>query len=399
MLAYRNAPIGTVATGDDSQQLRDRLFTTYVQEMLTRRRNDQHSARQTVRRLAFLAQYTKLHSQTVFTPELLDRFAVLWFLPGRLSSPTMRSSLACGMVGALMLGTTGLAAYGWRGGLAGAVIGAAVGLLSFERIDTSTLSFNLLRRDQELTPMTFTGIPRPPAHPGVSDQTARNPKERRIRDWVLDVLIGASELGDNPGALWVTVGAAVAAGVLLGGPGNLVMIVTYGAATAVAVLTAVSLCNGWGYLVRDLQAATARERSREVPGPIARAVIRGGLLAALVVALATPILPGLLVAWLVSSADGVRFAAVVAVGAAMLTLVWLGGFAVVEQVMVRLTLRKLDLAPLPLRPFLDYATQCLFLRQVGDGYLFVHLSLLEFFADMWRLDDVPAERLDELAPS
>jgi hypothetical protein len=46
--------------------------------------------------------------------------------------------------------------------------------------------------------------------------------------------------------------------------------------------------------------------------------------------------------------------------------------------MVRLTLRKRDLAPLPLRPFLDYATQCLFLRQVGDGYLFVHLSLLEF---------------------
>lgn len=66
--------------------------------------------------------------------------------------------------------------------------------------------------------------------------------------------------------------------------------------------------------------------------------------------------------------------------------------------MVRLTLRKLDLAPLPLRPFLDYATQCLFLRQVGDGYLFVHLSLLEFFADMWELDDVAAERLDALAP-
>jgi hypothetical protein len=56
------------------------------------------------------------------------------------------------------------------------------------------------------------------------------------------------------------------------------------------------------------------------------------------------------------------------------------------------------LAPLPLRPFLDYATQCLFLRQVGDGYLFAHLSLLEFFADMWRSGDVPAERLDALVP-
>jgi hypothetical protein len=135
-----------------------------------------------------------------------------------------------------------------------------------------------------------------------------------------------------------------------------------------------------------------------VPSPLARAVLRRGLLAAPLVALVTPILPGLLVAWPGTSVDGYRFAAVVTVGAAMLTLVWLGGFAVVEQAMVRLTLRKLDLAPLPLRPFLDYATQCLFLRQVGDGYLFVHLSLLEFFAAMGDLNDVPGERLDELAP-
>lgn len=58
----------------------------------------------------------------------------------------------------------------------------------------------------------------------------------------------------------------------------------------------------------------------------------------------------------------------------------------------------MDRAPLSLRPFLDYATQCLFLRQVSDGYLFAHLSLLEFFADMWCYDDVPAERLDALVP-
>ncbi len=397
VLAYRDAPVGTVATSDDSQQLRDRLFATYLRTMLARRRSDRHSARQTVRRLAFLADYMQGHRQTVFTPELLDRLAVPWSWGGHLSSPTTRSSLACGMVGALILGAAGLVAYGWRGGLAGAVIGAAVGLPCYERIDTSEFRFNLRSRDQEPTP-AFRGLPQPPADTGVSDQRARNPKERRIRDWVLDVSFGGSELRDYPGALWVTAGATVAAGVLLGGPDGLVTIVTYGAATAVAVLTAVSLCIGCGYPVRDLQAATIRERSREVPSPLARAVIRRGLLAALMVALVTPVLPGLLVAWLVSSADGVRFVAVVAVGAAILTLVWLGGFAVVEQAMVRRELRRLDLAPLPLRPFLDYATQCLFLRQVGDGYLFVHLSLLEFFAEMWDLDDVPIERLDALAP-
>lgn len=125
--------------------------------------------------------------------------------------------------------------------------------------------------------------------------------------------------------------------------------------------------------------------------------MRGGVLAAPVVTLATPILAGLLVAWWSTIANGFRFAAVLAVGAAMLTLVWLGGYAMVEQAMVRRALRRLDLAPLPLAPFLDYATQRLFLRQVGDGYLFVHLSLLEFFAELWSLGDVPAERLDVLA--
>ena len=69
VLAYRNAPIGAVATGDDSRQLRDRLFTTYVRTMLTRRCNDRYSAWQTVRWLAFLANRVKPGNQTVFTPE------------------------------------------------------------------------------------------------------------------------------------------------------------------------------------------------------------------------------------------------------------------------------------------------------------------------------------------
>ncbi|MCA1600844.1 MAG: hypothetical protein LC776_04060, partial [Acidobacteria bacterium] len=202
------------------------------------------------------------------------------------------------------------------------------------------------------------------------------------------------------GAVTVAGIAAPTVGLLLGSSDGLVSALTYGygIATTVAMLTAIMLCWGWCFIVVETQAMVPRERSGEVPSPFARAVMRRGLPAALGVALLTPIVPGLLVAWPGASTDGIRFAAVVAVGAAMLALVWLGGFGVVEQAMVRRQLRKLDLAPLPLRPFLDYATQCLFLRQVGDSYLFVHVSLLEFFAGMWELDDVPRERLDELVP-
>lgn len=57
---------------DDAQQLRDRLFATYVRTMLTRRRSSQHSAQQTIRRLAFLAGRMRRHSETVFAPGMLD---------------------------------------------------------------------------------------------------------------------------------------------------------------------------------------------------------------------------------------------------------------------------------------------------------------------------------------
>ncbi|MDQ4011050.1 MAG: hypothetical protein M3228_10250 [Actinomycetota bacterium] len=67
----------------------------------------------------------------------------------------------------------------------------------------------------------------------------------------------------------------------------------------------------------------------------------------------------------------------------------LGGYALVEQVMVRRELTRRGVAPLPLRPFLDYAVGCSLLRQVGDSYLFVHLSLREYFAAMWLDHDVP----------
>lgn len=77
---------------------RDRLFATYVRTLLARRRSKQHSARQTVRWLAFLADRMQRESRTVFTLELLNKDAVL-FWTGRFVPPTERSSLICGLAG------------------------------------------------------------------------------------------------------------------------------------------------------------------------------------------------------------------------------------------------------------------------------------------------------------
>jgi hypothetical protein len=61
-----------------------------------------------------------------------------------------------------------------------------------------------------------------------------------------------------------------------------------------------------------------------------------------------------------------------------------------EQWLVRRRLARDGVVPRPLRPFLDYAVQCLFLRDVGDGYIFVHRELLEFFADRLTTSDAQA---------
>jgi len=311
--------------------LRDRLFSTYVRTMLIRRRSAQHSSRQTLRRLAFLAAQMRDESQTVFTLELLDEYAV----PGVVyrfgyRSPTRSTTGICGLASGLMLGVAGMLAYDWPGGLTGAVIGFAVELPSLQPINSWEFRYQRTSH-REL------------------QWTARRPRYR-----LLDIPDnGFKSLLQTPVSLRLAAGGGALAGVLLGWSGGLFASVVYGVATAVTMLTAVTLCLGYSYRILREQPVEPRDGSGEIPSPIARAVLQSGLFATPVVTLVTPIVPGLLVAWMGTAADGVRFAALAAVGAAIFSLSWLGGFGVVEQAMVRRELRKQDLAPLPLRPFLD----------------------------------------------
>lgn len=34
--------------------------------------------------------------------------------------------------------------------------------------------------------------------------------------------------------------------------------------------------------------------------------------------------------------------------------------------------------------FLDYATERIFLRKVGGGYIFIHRLLQDYFAELWE---------------
>lgn len=338
--------------------------------MLARRPHARHSARHTVRRLALYAGKMTRNHATVFNPEALNGYTVE---ASAARSVMVRSACVCMAAGGVMLGLVGFLSYGWRGGLAGAIVGAEAGLPFRFHLDSANLAINAFHRHREERP-TRNGL-----------------FYRRFFWGLLDMACG-----DYPEVIGVTVLGSVASGVLLGA-GSWPVGVAYGLATAIARLIAVSFCIE-GAEDRHWQHVVPRRGRVEVPSPMARAVIRRGAPVALLMALVTSIIPGLVVVWWVSGPAGLQFASVVAVAVAIYALVAFGGFALVEQWVLRRELRRSGLAPLPLRPFLDYATECSLLRRVGDDYLFVHLSLREFFAAMWVKGVVPAAQLDAFAP-
>lgn len=58
-----------------------------------------------------------------------------------------------------------------------------------------------------------------------------------------------------------------------------------------------------------------------------------------------------------------------------------GGFAVVQHYTLRLILAVAKSFPWNIARFLDYCADRIFLRKVGGGYIFIHRSLLEYFAE------------------
>jgi hypothetical protein len=63
-------------------------------------------------------------------------------------------------------------------------------------------------------------------------------------------------------------------------------------------------------------------------------------------------------------------------------LLWAGGKASLQHLVLRYLLVRNGVAPWRYVRFLDEASDRLFLRKVGGGYVFVHRLLLEYFADL-----------------
>jgi len=80
--------------------------------------------------------------------------------------------------------------------------------------------------------------------------------------------------------------------------------------------------------------------------------------------------------------DGIGF------GLATAGVVWAssGGFASVQHFFLRLRLWRAGSMPWRYARFLDYASECILLRKVGGGYIFMHRLLLDYFASSDRAE-------------
>src|SRR5205814_7156375 len=72
----------------------------------------------------------------------------------------------------------------------------------------------------------------------------------------------------------------------------------------------------------------------------------------------------------------------IGLGGGLLSGLLSGGEACVKHFVLRFFLWRSKLVPWNYPEFLDYAAECILLRKVGGGYIFVHRLLLDYFASL-----------------
>ncbi|WBB65952.1 NACHT domain-containing protein [Micromonospora sp. WMMD812] len=358
-VAYADGPDPAAAR---THTRRARLFTRYVDTMLRRRPHPIHRPERAVRYLSALAGRMRDRRQTIF---VLDSINETWVPPvfvreGKLRPRFLDAEVLGRLVtcAAVTLGLTivGYALLGPRGALVGAAGGLyGTAVATTRRYDDLSAIMQAVRRGDR-------------------------PKDQRgaLRAAVsgLGNLTGA--LGAGGFALLGIVASTVAVFLAFDRSGGRLAGLLFGLSY---LLTALAT-TGAGQAVTDhLEGHRPPGTHRELPTGLLlhRLAVAGR--AALVVGPLTGCVAALLVTSRTTPGEAARYGLLIGLTGAAMLLIRVGVGPITEQWLIRRRLARLDLLPQPLVPFLEYAVQCLFLRNVGDGYIFVHRELLEFFAE------------------
>nr|WP_062341635.1 NACHT domain-containing protein [Herbidospora sakaeratensis] len=365
-LAYRDGPEAPVEARQAGP--RHRLYAQYLRTMLRWRKNHRYPPEISSRYLHVLADRLHLERQTVFT---LDLLGPSWLPEGRLIrisdyAKPFAVALSCGLMFVVSWPLTGAS----TAAAAAVVLGISLitQLASHDHSDTTQITW---RSRQDTREFKSVGPPREQSLKG--DATSYP----IIKSLVLAPRgFMAHGLGDKlaGSALALVVGAALSfQEFTIAGP-------VYSITLLISYLLVSGLIDGF---IEEL-ASSGRTimRSREVPSP----ALRPRVYLAIRVGFVWSVIIGLLVAFVTRLAPSAvlpphDYALLIGFASFVLTFASIAGEPLLEQVMIRQELARFTLFPRPCLPFFDFMAECLILRKVGNGYIFVHRELLDFLAD------------------
>ena len=366
LLAYRDAPV-ELSREDTFEQRRRRLFANFVDAMFKRRSAESHyTQQQTLSWLGSLARALTRTKQTVFYLESLG-VDTLPTLPERWLSRT-GIVLACIVVGALI------------GGLIFGLIEliAPGDLLPIRLIAEMGLTFALISGLFVGLIATFTKL-QPVQVLRFSFTVAKPRMAKALRGGlIVGVICGLCGL---------------IAGLSYGLIAGLTLWLTLGLTLGLTFGLSAGLSAGLLRLITTEVVESSRTPNQGTHASIKNAVLGLMIVGSSVGAIAGfsvriilgpsvfPVL-GPSVQAILGSADPVSAGSSVGIIAGIVAGQMVGGLFAIRHLVLRLALWMKGAAPLNYVPFLEYATERLFLRKVGGGYIFLHRMLLEYFATL-----------------
>ena len=103
---------------------------------------------------------------------------------------------------------------------------------------------------------------------------------------------------------------------------------------------------------------------------------------AVVIDLIAGLTTGLIVGLIAKSIAGLEVGLVTGLTAGLVAGLAFGGELCIEHFFLRWLLQNAGCIPWNYARFLDYAAECILLRKVGGGYIFIHRLLLDYFASL-----------------
>ncbi|RLC69895.1 MAG: NACHT domain-containing protein [Chloroflexi bacterium] len=364
-LAYRGMSIDNLGAFDSTEARRKHIFDAYVRRMFEWRRGNQcYSLEQTIHWLAWLAQNMSKHAQTIF---LIEQIQPTW-----LQTETQRriytgiSGIIDGQGLRLVVGVfLGLYVGATAGAIIGSVLGQAVGLTFgwiLGLVGMLIGGWLITKSDGTLVKVKPVEVLK-----WSWEESVKGMIRGMVQGLIGGPILGLSVwlFGELSGGLagglyfWLTE-LGLVAGVILG--------LAFGLA---------GMLKGLSYIELETsdspnQGIKRSARNAVIVWLISGLVLRltGGIIGEITGGAALRTIGGL-----AGGLAGILiFGPVVGLN--------FGGIAVIRHSILRFIFYRGHHIPWNLTRFLDYATDRIFLRKVGGGYIFVHRMLQEYFASL-----------------